>query len=152
MKTFRWLLALFMLICVVIGWLLFAQKSSVLVNSKDSVAVDPGDGVFVVFNLFRDREPEEAAAAFLESLKMGHCEELKKTLSDVKAARPNCESESRLQLISWELANREERPDEISLHFKANRKTYPKNVYGNIWITVKKQSNQWQIKAYEVWY
>ena len=92
------------------------------------------------------------AAAFLESLKMGNCEELKKALTNINVSVPNCESESHLQLISWELANREDRSGEITLHFKAKRKTYPKNVYGNIWITVKKQGSKWQIKTYEAWY
>lgn len=153
MKKRNWILALSILtfICVA-GWGWGNHESSVLFHYKDHAAVDPGDGLYVIFNPFRDREPEKIAASLLELLKTRNCDELRKTNTVVKKVAPNCERETSYPIAGWELANREEQANEIKLHFKATRKNYPKHVYGNIWITMKKQDGHWQPETYEAWY
>jgi len=138
-------------IAVLIGFSLYAQRA-VLIHFKDPTAIDPGDGLFVVFNPFRDRQPEMIASSFLEVLKKGDCSKVQEFLQDKKFAINLCNDENEHQLVSWEIANREDQVDGITIHFKAKRKGYPENVYGNVWVTVKRQGTKWSIENYLAWY
>lgn len=126
--------------------------SSVLIRFKDAAAVDPGDGLHVVFNPLRNRKPELVATSFLDLLQKDQCQEVKKVLKKIEYVASICEREAEHRLISWELANREDKSDQTFLHFKVKRTGYSDSIYGNVWVTVKKQNEKWLIENYEAWY
>lgn len=121
-----------------------SDKPSVLYKYKDRAAVDPADELFVIFNPFRDKTPEVEAEKVFEMIKNGNCEQIS---TNVKI---DCERENEYKLKSWNLADREETENRINLHYKVYRREA--NHYSNVWITLQKASEKWQLIGYEAWY
>lgn len=127
----------------------YFSKPSVLLKYKDRAAVDPGQDLFTVFNPFRDKTPETEADKFLENLKNGNCGQLK------YAFQVNCEYENDKEnyaLQSWNLIDREETDNQVTLHFQGFRISDSQNSYSNIWLTLQNDTGKWTIVDYEVWY
>jgi len=107
---------------------------------------------FAIFNPFRDRSPEESAEAFLEVIKAGQCEQ---AMSGVPGAlqhrQETCEREKDSPLIAWRLANRTDRPEKVKMYYRVNRKTYD-GYQGQLWVTLEKHGENWQVMQYECFY
>ena len=150
MKVLLVILALGLVcVTVVAGILLYLAPSSVLFRHKSKAAVDPADELFVLFNPFRDREPEVAAESLLNQMKRGHCDA---ALSALPSERSSyiCEREKEHKLTGWSLVDRNDEPGTATLHFTAYRADSP--VYGNTWVVLSKQANGWQVSGIESWY
>lgn len=126
--------------------LYFPDKSSVIYKYKDKAAVDSADGLFVIFNPFRDKTPEIEAEKFLEVLKNGNCEQLQSNVNI------DCERENQYSLKFWQIVDREEKGNHINLHFKAYYYGDENNYYKNIGVTLQKDSNRWKVTNYGLWY
>ena len=97
---------------VFVGYLWWlSNQGPVLARSEDH---DPLTGlpVTIKMNPLRDRSTEKAANEFLRDLRDGHCDELlAKWEHDYhkKYAKYICQSEAQHPLLSWQLADWEER-------------------------------------------
>ena len=134
---------------------LFLVSSPVLMKWKDPSAVDPADGLTVVFNPMRNRQPERAAAALLRLLKDGKCEEVvADTPLEQEYREYICGKEKMHPLTDWTLVDRTDRffSGGSLLHYKAYRADYPPELYGNVWINIVKQGGSWKLTNYEAWY
>jgi len=149
---YQLLIGAFTLIVVIAAFIFCLGQPSVLVHFKDQAAVDPGDGLFVIFNPTRNREPEYAANSLLENFKVGRCHQAIGALPKDEYSPNTCEKEEEYKLTSWKLADRKDETDKVILHFKASRKDHPGNAYGNVWITAKKYKDGWKVVRYEAWY
>jgi hypothetical protein len=121
----------------------------VLLRLKDPSAVDPGDGLLVIFNPFRNRAPERYAEQFLERLKEGKCLELK------AIAEQNyeyiCTKESEHKLLNWKLVDIKKESRKLILFYRALRVGY-KGYDGNTWLNVEQQGDGWEVTSFEAWY
>jgi hypothetical protein len=132
---------------------LFFMTSPVLIRWEDRTAVDPADGLTVIFNPMRNRQPERVAAAVLGLLKDGKCEEVvSDTPIDQEYREYICGKEQMHPLTDWTLVDRTDSSEGSLLHYKAYRADYPPELYGNIWINVVKQGDSWKLTRYEAWY
>jgi hypothetical protein len=108
--------------------------------------------VFAIFNPFRDRSPEHSAEAFLEVIKAGQCERAMSALPDTPESRQDiCEREKESPLMSWRLKNRTDEPQKVRMYYRVKRKTYG-GYQGQLWVTLEKQGEEWQVKQYECFY
>jgi hypothetical protein len=86
---------------------LFFMPSPVLIRWKDRAAVDPADGLTVIFNPMRNRQPERAAAAMLRLIKDGKCGEVvSDTPVDQEYREYICGKEQMHPLTDWTLVDR----------------------------------------------
>lgn len=107
---------------------------------------------FTIFNPFRDRSPERSAEAFLELMKASQCEQAMSVLPDTPEYRQEiCEREKESPLMSWQLTNRNDEPQKVRMYYWVKRQTYS-GYQGQLWITVEKGGEQWQVTRYESWY
>jgi len=135
----------------VAAFLYFQRSRSVLYRY-----VEAGNPVkepaFAIFNPFRDRSPEHSAEAFLEIIKTGQCERAMSAVPDSSEHRQDiCEREQRSPLTSWLLKNRTDEPQEVRMYYRVNRQTSD-GYQGQLWITLEKQGETWQVKKYECFY
>jgi hypothetical protein len=107
---------------------------------------------FAIFNPFRDRSPEHGAEAFLEAVKAGQCERAMSALSDKPESRQEvCEREKGSPLMSWQLKNRTDEIQKVRMYYRVNRNIYD-DYQGQLWVTLEKQGEEWQVKKYECFY
>jgi hypothetical protein len=133
--------------------LLLFVRPSVLLRLKDPSAVDPGSGLFVIFNPLRDRGPEQCAARFLALLRDGKCEQSIGTLRDSsRRLETLCREESEHRLTHWDMIDMKDESGKMRLHFKVFRASYGENGWGNVWVTVERSEQGWQVSDYEAWY
>jgi hypothetical protein len=102
-----------------------------------------------VFNPFRDREPESSAETFLAQLKAGECERTMAALSrTAQSIQETCDREGRYPLTAWRLKNRTDEPHRVRMYYQVGRNN-SNNLQGQVWITVEKDGEQWQVTRYE---
>lgn len=109
---------------------------------------------FAIFNPFRDRKPEQRADEFLTRLQKGDCESAMRELSpaaSVDYQTTTCERERTLRLRSWKLQNRRDENNRVRLYYEVTREQYSDNV-GQIWVTVEKGRDDWQVTRYDRYY
>ncbi|HEY7543703.1 MAG TPA: hypothetical protein VID27_02415 [Blastocatellia bacterium] len=146
---FRIVLAATALLLLLALWV----RPAVLLRLKDPSAVDPADGLYVVFNPLRNREPEHCAAHFLGLLRDGKCEHSIGSLRDSsRRLETLCREENEHKLVRWELADRKDESEKIELHFRVFRVGYRENTWGNVWVTVERNEQGWQVGDYQAWY
>ena len=132
-----------------------AINGPIIMRYKDSAAVDPGDGLFVIFNPIRDKSSEIVAEALLTSLKKGNCQQIREIYLDEKYKEHSehiCDREAKYKLVDWYLVDREDEFSHCRLHFKAQRVSYSNGTYGNVWVSLIQENNKWVITDYESWY
>jgi hypothetical protein len=136
-------------VAAIAGMILF-RFPTVLWRWKEPGSVDPGDGLVVILNPVRDRSPERAAERVLRELRLGSCDH---ALSFIDAERRTavCRSESSYRPISWNLRDREESGDRVTLHYSVYRAPLPA-LPSNTWITVRFKDGVWQAEEFECWY
>jgi hypothetical protein len=149
---------LLLIVLVVTGSLVFAsfayarKSEAVLFRVEDKA--DPVRTPFIfILNPFRDRSAENAAISFLERLKQGQCQPALAELNyPIEQLQDICERETNYPLLSWSLADREQQPsDQLRMYFWADRQ-YPSRGRGQMWVTVQKNENKWQVVDFECWY
>jgi hypothetical protein len=111
-------------------------------------------------NPLRDRSTEKAANQFLREMRDGHCDELlAKWEHDYhkKYAKYICRSEADHPLLSWQLADWEDAPPLVILHYRGKR---PSNAGPNqsgidndqFTLTIENQAGQWVVTKYDAMY
>ncbi|HKF00853.1 MAG TPA: hypothetical protein VKB49_01020 [Candidatus Sulfotelmatobacter sp.] len=149
-----------LLVFVFVGYLWWlSNQGPVLARSEDK---DPLTGlpVTIKMNPLRDRSTEKSANKFLSELREGHCEELlQKWQRDYhkKYAKYICKSEADHPLLSWELADWEEAPPLVILHYRGKRPSnagpgQPGIDNDQFTLTVENQAGQWVVTKYDAMY
>lgn len=113
---------------------------------------DPfGEPGICIFNPFRDRGPERSAERFLETLKAGQYEQALAPLQVSDEQHQYLQrKEEQHPLESWTLKNRQDQINEVKLFFWHSRTD--SDLQGQLWITVEKRNEQWQVTGYECIY
>ena len=107
---------------------------------------------FAIFNPFRDRSSEDSAEAFLEVIKAGQCEQAMSGVPGLLQHRQEtCDREKESPLTAWRLANRTDHPEKVRMYYRVNRKTYD-GYQGQLWVTLEKHGEDWQVMQYECFY
>ncbi len=149
-----------LIVSVFVGYLWWmSNQPPVMARSEDH---DPLTGlpVSIKMNPLRDRSTEKSANKFLREMRDGHCDELlQKWEHDYhkKYAKYICASEAQHPLLSWELADWEDAPPLIILHYRGTR---PSNAgpgqsgidHDQFTLTVENQAGQWVVTKYDAMY
>lgn len=132
-----------LLVAVIVGALLTRDAHPVLWRAPFSVNQLSGeDHNYVLFNPFRDRLPERAAAAYLEAMRRGSCPDAEKlTASLVLPNQFTCEqmqSEYRnvRSLFVQRLRDRRKDGDVVVLY-------YSNTGYEGNWVAVRQLGGEW---------
>lgn len=130
------------------AYLYYARATPVLYSYVE--AGDPTkEPAFTIFNPFRDRKPESNAETFLAQLKAGECKRTMTALSHTaQFNQDTCEREAQYPLASWRLKNRTDEPHKSKMYYQVERKNY-NGLRGQVWITVEKHGERWQVTSYE---
>lgn len=113
--------------------------------------IEPGDVVgepiVSIFNPFRDRDPENCADVFLQSLKEGECIQLMNKLSMTDDQRRSiCERENTNKILSWSLKNRISQDSKIVMYFRVWRQN--DDLYNPLWVLAEKIGSEWIVTDY----
>jgi hypothetical protein len=147
-----------LVILVFFGYLLWLNNQGpVLSRSEDR---DPLSGVpnSISMNPLRDRSSERAAAEFIRAMRDGKCRE---QLADwerdyrKKYADFICDSEAQHPLVSWKIADWEDRPPLRILQYRGKRKTNPseRSTYQDLFsVTLEDRDGEWVVTKYDALY
>ena len=128
------------------AYLLIMQSRSVLYRyfEAGSPTKEPA---FVIFNPFRDRHPERVAEVFLERMKDGECNSLMSGFkNDPQYLQDTCERENTNRLTSWRIRNRTDEAQSVKMYYQVDGHNYSD---GQLWMTVEKRGDQWQVTRYD---
>lgn len=139
----------------VLMWL--SNQGPVLSRSEDH---DPLSGLpnSITMNPLRDRTVERVAAKFIRAMRDGQCnQELAEWEKDYrkKYAAFLCDSEAQHPLVSWELAEWEERRPLIILHYRGKRLSAPgqSSTYKELFsVTTENKEGEWVVTKYDAIY
>lgn len=120
-----------------------------MLRLKDPSAVDPGDGLLVIFNPFRNRAPERCAEQFLEELKEGKCLELKAITK--QNYEYICTKEAEHKLLDWKMVDIKRESGKLIIFFRVLRTGYA-GYDGNTWLNVEQQGDRRDVSVFEAWY
>jgi hypothetical protein len=143
---------------VFVGYLWWlSNQGPVLARSEDH---DPLTGlpVSIKMNPLRDRSTEHTANKFLRDIRDGHCDELlTKWEHDYhkKYAHFICDSEAKHPLLSWELADWEDAPPLIILHYRGVRRASPDQPGSDqdiFTLTMERQGAEFAVSKYDAMY
>ena len=149
-----------LLVSVFVGYLWWlSNQGPVLARSEEKDTLT-GLPVTIKMNPLRDRSTEKSANKFLREMRDGHCDELlAKWEHDYhkKYAKYICKSEVDHPLLSWELADWEDAPPLIILHYRGTR---PSNAgpgqsgidHDQFTLTIENQAGQWVVTKYDAMY
>ena len=132
----------------IVAYLFVMQSRSVLYRyfETGSPTKEP---VFAIFNPFRDRLPERSTENFLQRLKDGACQSAMSGLAyELQYQQETCEHEMTNALTTWRLTNRTDEPQSVRLYYQVGRKKYP-DLKGQVWLTVEKRGNHWEVTRYD---
>lgn len=147
-----------LLLLIFFGYLIWLNgQGPVLSRSAER---DPLSGIpnSISLNPLRDRTSEQVAAKFIRAMRDGQCrEELADWEKDYrkKYAAFLCDSEARHPLISWKIAEWEDRPPLRILHYRGTRLNAPgqKQTYQEMFsVTLENQDGQWVVTKYDALY
>src|SRR5215467_5766043 len=147
-----------LLLLVFFGYLMWLNSQPpVLSRSEDR---DPLSGVpkSISLNPLRDRGAERVATKFIRSMKEGHCEdELADWSKDYrkKYAAFICSSEAQHPLISWDIADWDDRPPLRILQYRGKRQTVAgeKRTYKELFsVTLEHKDGDWVVTKYDSMY
>lgn len=129
-------------------------QPAVLAKSPD---VDPLTKLPLQLDLnpMRDRTSEHAASEFLRSMREGKChDELAQWEDDYRARRAAfiCDSESKHPLVSWKIADWEDRPPLRILSYTGKRRNEGPGYQDVISVTLDSRSGEWVVSSYDAVY
>jgi hypothetical protein len=152
-KSKRAILGLVVLIVVIAGTVFVQDRRPVLIRMPFGLNQETGDHNYVLFNPFRDRSPERAAAEYLEAMRRGDCADAQRRSTNLEL--PNgltCEQlqyESRnyRDLFVQPLRDRNESRGDVVLYYSNCRC----GVEGN-WIAVRRSGDDWRVVGFnKIW-
>ena len=131
-----------------VAYLFVMQSRSVLYRYFE--AGNPTkEPAFTIFNPFRDRHPEKSAENFLQRLKEGDCQSAMSGLAyELQYQQDTCEHEKTNALTSWRLRNRTDESESVRIFYQVGRQKYF-GLEGQVWMTVEKRGDQWQVTRYD---
>jgi hypothetical protein len=147
-----------LLVLVFVGYLAWLDhQPPVLAKSEDH---DPLTGlpVSIKMNPLRDRSTERAANKFLREIRDGHCDTLlNKWEHDYhkQYAHYICDSEAKHPLVSWQLADWEDAPPLVILHYRGERQSGPGQSGADqdlLTITAEHRDSEWVVTKYDAMY
>lgn len=131
---------------------LYYQRSRAVLYRYIEVGDPVKEPAFSIFNPFRDRSPEHSAEVFLEVIKAGQCGRAMSALPDTPEHRQEvCEREKASPLMSWRITNRSDESQKSRMYYRVKRSTYD-GYQGQMWVTLEKHGNDWQVTRYECFY
>ena len=105
----------------------------------------------VIFNPFRDRSPEQAAASYLDAMRRGNCSEARSKSAnpslpnDLTCEQLQQESGKYRQLFVQPLRDRKETNVDVVLY-------YSRTGYEGNWLMVRKIDGEWRVVGFtKVW-
>ena len=147
-----------LLVFAFVGYLWWlSDQGPVLARSEDRDALT-GLPVSIKMNPLRDRSVEHVANQFLREIRDGHCDDLlHKWEHDYhkKYAHFICDSEKQHPLLSWQLADWEDAPPLIILHYRDVRHASPDQPgtdQGTFSLTLERQDGQLTVTKYDAMY
>lgn len=136
-----------MLIIAIIGSIILYFVFAGPVLFRFTTGPMSADYGFIIFNPFRNHDPERCVDAFLELIRTGHCEDAMAELYDVEESRQEtCEMERKHPVISWQLRNREDESQSSTLTFSYRRGDYEGE--HQLFVKVEKRGEKWQVTNY----
>jgi hypothetical protein len=138
-------------------WL--SNQGPVLARSDDKDSLT-GLPVSIKMNPLRDRSTEKAANNFLRELRDGHCDDLLAQWEHdyhKKYAKYICQSEAQHPLLSWQLADWEDAPPLVILHYRGKRPSnagpgQPGIDQDQFTLTVVNKGGAWVVTKYDAMY
>jgi len=139
------------------GLVWLSNQGPVLSRSDDH---DPLSGIpnSISLNPLRDRSSERVAAEFIRAMRDGQChEELADWEKDYrrKYAAFLCDSEARHPLLSWSIAEWEDRSPLRILHYRGTRLNAPgqTDTYVELFsVTLENKGGEWVVTKYDAMY
>jgi hypothetical protein len=123
----------------------------VLIRMPFGINKETGDHNYVLFNPFRDRSPEHAAAAYLDAMRRGNCADAEKLSTNL--VLPNqftCEEMQReyrndRNLFVQRLRDRKENGSDVLLY-------YSNSGYEGNWLAVRRSGGNWRVVDFnKIW-
>jgi len=128
---------------------LFVMQSGPVLYRYFEAGSPTREPAFTIFNPFRDRHPERSAEDFLQRLKDGDCQSPMAGLAHgLQYQQDTCEHEKTNALTSWQLRNRTDEPERVRMYYQVGRQKHP-DLKGQVWVTVEKRGDQWQVTRYD---
>ena len=125
----------------------------VLIRMPFGINQESGDHNYVLFNPFRDRSPERAAAAFLDAMRRGNCTDAEKLSTNL--VLPNALTCEQIQseyrdhrsLFVQRLRDRNESRGDVLLYYSNTGV----GVEGN-WVAVRRSGGGWHVIEFnKIW-
>ncbi len=128
--------------------LIFKRQSPILVRIPDLHSIR-GYPLVIIFNPFRDTEPEIAAESFLQSLRDGKCLESTTSFSTEQSTEI-CKNQLRYPLLEWKMIDLKEENGTYLLIYKHKSK----NAIGteDMMVWVKKNEQNWKVDSFYIGY
>ncbi len=135
------------------GAILVRATHPVLIRMPFGLNQETGDHNYVLFNPFRDRAPEQAAAAYLEAMRRGKCTDAEGLSTNPEL--PNELSCEQLQneypklrnLFVQRLRDRKESGSDVILYYS----NAGRGVEGN-WVAVRRSGAGWRVVGFnKIW-
>jgi hypothetical protein len=147
-----------LLVIVFLGYLNWLSKQPPILSRSEER--DPLNGLplTIKLNPLRDRTIEKTANKFIREMRDGNCKDvLSRWERDYrrKYATFICESETQHPLTTWALADREDAPPLVILHYRGNRLNTPgqDGTYEEPFsVTVENKSGQLVVTKYDAMY
>ena len=122
-----------------------------------SLEVDPLTKIPLKLDLnpMRDRSSERAANEFLRSMRDGRClDELADWTKDYRSRRAAfiCDSETKHPLVSWGIADWEDRPPLRILSYTGKRRNEEPGYQDLISVTLDSRTGDWVVSSYDALY
>ena len=144
-----------LLVLVFVGYLWWlSNQGPVRARSEDKDALT-GLPVSIKMNPLRDRATEKAANKFLRELRDGQCDQLLQNWEHdyhKKYAKYICASEAQHPLLSWQLADWEEAPPLIILHYRGTRQGSAGAEQSLLTVTTEHKGADWVVTKYDAMY
>ncbi len=145
----------FLLLLGFFGYLMWLNgQPAVLARSPE---VDPLTKIPLKLDLnpMRDRSSERAANEFLRSMRDGRChDELADWAKDYRSRRAAfiCDSETKHPLVSWRIADWEDRPPLRILSYTGKRRNDGPGYQDLISVTLDSRTGGWVVSSYDALY
>jgi hypothetical protein len=147
-----------LLVLIFLGYLNWLNNQGPVLSR--SVEKDPLSGIplSISLNPFRDRSSERVAAQFIRAMRDGKCrDELSDWLHDYrkKYASFLCDSEAEHPLLSWKIAEWEDRPPLRILQYWGTRRGSPGQKPSDrelFSVTLERKDGAWVVTKYDALY
>jgi hypothetical protein len=147
-----------LLVVIFLGYLMWLSKQPPVLSRSEERDPLSGMPLSVKMNPLRDRTIERISNKFIREMRDGHCHEVLSRWSKdyrKKYASFICESEALHPLLSWELADREDAPPLVILHYRGNRQTVAGQdaTYNELFsVTTENKEGEWVVTKYDAMY